>query len=92
MGNGLLPQMSGLIQPGDAFAVALYLRDSPNLEYWEDGRRASMRDVRAGESCFYDLKREPRSLLDKPYHALISYLPRAALDAIADEQDENPLE
>jgi hypothetical protein len=51
-----------------------------------------MRDVRAGESCFYDLKREPRSLLDKPYHTLISYLPRAALDAIADEQDENPLE
>jgi hypothetical protein len=48
MDNGLLPQMSGLIQPEDAFAVALYLRDSPNLEYWEDGRRASMRDVRAG--------------------------------------------
>jgi hypothetical protein len=63
MDNGLLTQMSGLIQPEDAFAVALYLRGSPNLEYWEDGRRASMCDVRAGESCFYDLKREPRGLV-----------------------------
>jgi AraC family transcriptional regulator len=51
-----------------------------------------MRDGRAGESCFYDLKREPRGLLDKPYHTLIFDLPRAALNAIADEQDENPLE
>jgi hypothetical protein len=60
-----------------------------NLGGWPtsvDARRAGWRE------CFYDLKREPRSLLDKPYHALISYLPRAALDAIADEQDENPLE
>jgi hypothetical protein len=86
-----LSRISGPIQ-GPLFAVALYLRDSPNLEYWEDGRRASVRDGRAGESCFYDLKREPRGLLDKPYHTLIFDLPRAALNAIADEQDENPLE
>jgi AraC-like DNA-binding protein len=41
-------------------------------------------DVRAGESCLHDLKREPRGLIDKPYHALAFYLPRAALEAIAD--------
>jgi AraC family transcriptional regulator len=80
-----MPEMSGSIRQEDAFAVALHLRDRPNGEYWEDGRRASVGDVRAGESCLHDLKRDPRGLLDKPYHLLSFYLPRAALDAIADE-------
>jgi AraC-like DNA-binding protein len=77
--------MSGSIRQEDAFAVALHLRDRPNGEYWEDGRRASVCDVRAGESCLHDLKRDPRGLLDKPYHLLSFYLPRAALDTIADD-------
>ncbi|WP_334402615.1 helix-turn-helix transcriptional regulator [Bradyrhizobium sp. AZCC 2289] len=44
-----------------------------------------MCDLRVGESSLHDLKREPRGLLDKPRHTLAFYLPRAALDAIADE-------
>jgi AraC family transcriptional regulator len=78
-------EMSGGIQPEDAFLVALQLRDCPSCEYWEDGRRAPVCDLRAGESILADLKREPRSPLDKPYHTLAFYLPRAALDAIADD-------
>jgi AraC family transcriptional regulator len=80
-----LPGMSDPIQQEDAFIVALNLRELLNREYWEDGRRASVCDLRVGETCLYDLKREPRSLLDQPYHSLIFYLPRGALDAIADE-------
>jgi AraC family transcriptional regulator len=80
-----LPEMSGPIQPEDAFLVCLHLRDRPSREYWSDGRRASVCDLRAGESSLHDLKREPRSLLDEPYHSLAFYLPRAALDAIADD-------
>jgi AraC family transcriptional regulator len=80
-----LPEMSGSIQQNDAFLVALQLRDFPNREYWEDGRRVLVCDLRAGESCLYDLKRNPTALLDKPYHSLAFYLPRAALDAIADD-------
>ncbi len=79
-----IPEMSGSIQQENAFLLALQLRDFPNREYWEDGRRASVCDLRAGESCLYDLKRDPTALLDKPYHSLAFYLPRAALDAIAD--------
>ncbi|HET6842848.1 MAG TPA: AraC family transcriptional regulator, partial [Candidatus Angelobacter sp.] len=82
-----LPGMSGSIPPEDAFLVALQLRDVPNCKYWEDSRQAPVCDLRAGESFFADLKREPRSLLDKPYHTLAFYLPRSALDAIADEAD-----
>jgi hypothetical protein len=86
-----LPQMSDPIQQEDAFLVGLHLRDRPKWEYWEDGRRASVRDLRAGESCFHDLKRESRVLIDKPYHALAFYLPRAALDAIADDANAPPI-
>jgi AraC-like DNA-binding protein len=86
-----LPGMSDPIQQEDAFIVALNFRELLNREYWEDGRRASVCDLRAGESCLYDLKREPRSLLDQPYHSLIFYLPRAALDAMAEEANAPPI-
>ena len=52
------------------------------------GRRASKRrcaTCRLVTSVFYDLKRDPVALLDKPYHSLFFYLPRAALNAIADD-------
>jgi AraC family transcriptional regulator len=80
-----LRKMSDPLQQEDGFLVALHLRDFPNREYWEEGRLTSVCDLRAGESCLYDLKRAPRSLLDRPFHSLNFYLPRAALDAIADE-------
>ncbi len=80
-----LPGMTGSIQREDAFLVGLQLRDFPHHEYWEDGQRASVCDLRAGDSVFYDLKRDPVALLDKPHHSLLFYLPRAALNAIADD-------
>ena len=80
-----LPGMSGPIQREDAFLVGLQLRDFPHREYWEDGRQAPVCDLRAGETCIHDLKRDPVAFLDKPYHALFFYLPRAALNAIADD-------
>jgi len=45
----------------------------------------SVCDLRAGESCLHDLKRDPTAFPDKAFHSLIFYLPRAALDAIADD-------
>ena len=86
-----LAQMSGPIQQEDAFLVSLYLRDSPNCEYWEGGRRASVCDQRIGESPFHALKRDPAALIHKPYHCLAFYLPRAALDAIANDANAPPI-
>jgi AraC family transcriptional regulator len=80
-----LPGMSGSFQREDAFLVGLHLRDFPRHEYWEDGQRAPMCDLRAGEMCICDLKRDPVAVLDKPYHSVHFYLPRAALNAIADD-------
>ncbi len=79
------PAISDFIQQEDAFLVDLLLRDFPRKECWEDGKQAPVCDLRAGESCIYDLRRNPTVLLDKPHHSLAFYLPRAALDAIADD-------
>jgi AraC family transcriptional regulator len=79
------PGMSKPIPPEDAYLVGLQLRDCPRHEYWEHGQQAPICDLHAGETCFYDLKRDPRVLLDKPFHSLHFYLPRSALDAIADD-------
>jgi len=45
----------------------------------------------AGETCFHDLKRNPTVLLDKPFHSVNFYLPRATFDAIADDVDAPPI-
>jgi len=71
----------------DAWLVAVQLRDFPDHHYWEDGRFADRRDLFAGQTLVYDLKRDPRAMLDKPFHSAHVYLPRAALDALADDHD-----
>jgi AraC family transcriptional regulator len=82
-----VPGLSGSLQREDAFLVTLTLRDYPNRVYWEDGRHVSVCDIRAGQTCIHDLKRDPVALLDKPYNVLFFYLPRCALDAIADDAE-----
>jgi AraC family transcriptional regulator len=72
-------------QQQDAYNVGLLLRDKPAHQCWEDGRRTSVCDLRAGDTCLYDLRRERRVLLDKPCHFLLFYLSREALNAIADD-------
>jgi AraC family transcriptional regulator len=86
-----LPGTTGSIHREDAFLVGLQLRDFPHHEYWEDGRQMPVCDLRVGDSLFYDLKRDPVALLDKPHHSLLFYLPRGALNAIADFLTKQPL-
>src|SRR6266853_2247065 len=79
--------LSHSIQREDSYLVALTLRDFPNRQYWEDGRQMPVCDLRTGQVDFHDLKRDPVALLDKPYHDLFIYLPRSALEPIADDAD-----
>jgi AraC-like DNA-binding protein len=79
--------MSGSIAREDAFLVALQFRAYPHHEYWEDGRQAKLTDLKAGDTVLYDLKRDPVVLIDKPFHSLHFYLPRAALNGIADDSN-----
>jgi AraC family transcriptional regulator len=75
--------LSGSFAPEDAFLVSLKLHNYPDCELWEDGKCIMKRDVRAGATYLYDLKRDPRYVIDKPFHSLFFHLPRSALDGIS---------
>ena len=56
----------------DAFLVSLKLHDYPDCELWERGKCVTKADIRAGTTYLYDLKRDPRYVIDKPFHSLFS--------------------
>lgn len=74
------PDLSGSLPAEDAYLVSLKLRDYPACECWEEGRYVAKEDIRAGATYLYDLKRDPRYVIDKPFHSLFFYLPRSAFD------------
>ena len=75
--------LSGSFPAMDAYLVSLKLREYPDCECWEHGRCVIKTDIRAGATYLYDLKRDPRYVIDKPFHSLFFYLPRSALDDVA---------
>ncbi|MGY4311974.1 hypothetical protein ACVWW1_001277 [Bradyrhizobium sp. JR3.5] len=77
--------LSGSLIAEDAFLVSLKLHDYPDCELWERGRCIMKADVRAGTTYLYDLKRDPRYVINKPFHSLFFYLPRSALDGIVEQ-------
>ena len=78
-----MPGLSGSMPSEDAYLVSLKFRDFPDCECWEHGRCVIKTDIRAGATYLYDLKRDPRYVIDKPFHSIFFYLPRSALDDIA---------
>ena len=67
-----VPGLSGQFTLEDAYLVSLKFRDYRDCECWERGRCVIKTDVRAGATYLYDLKRDPRFVIDKPYHSLLS--------------------
>src|SRR6266850_950794 len=84
-----VPGLSGSLALEDAFLVSLKLHDYPDCELWENGKCVMKADVPAGATYLYDLKRDPRYVIDKPFHSMFFYLPRSALDALT-EQSRTP--
>lgn len=80
-----VPGLSGSLTAEDAFLVSLKLHDYPDCELWERGKCIMKADVRAGATYLYDLKHDPRYVINKPFHSLFFYLPRSALDGIAEQ-------
>jgi len=78
-----VPGLCGALPSEDAYLVSLKFRDYPDCECWERGRCVIKTDIRAGATYLYDLRRDPRYVIDKPFHSLFFYLPRSALDDIA---------
>lgn len=80
-----VPGLSGSLAEEDAYLVSLKLQDYPDCEIWERGRHIKNADVHAGTTYLYDLKRDPRYVIDKPFHSLHFYVPRSALDGVAEQ-------
>jgi len=80
-----LDRLSDPIVRQDAYALSLALRDLPNTSYWEDGRQVATNTLRAGDCLIHELWRSPQVVIDKPLHSLVFYLPRVALNALADD-------
>jgi len=80
-----VPGLSGTFTPEDAFVVSLKLHDYPDCELWENGKCVMKADVPAGATYLYDLKHDPRYVIDKPFHSLFFYLPRSALDGLTEQ-------
>jgi AraC family transcriptional regulator len=69
----------------DAYMVVHHLQDFEGAGYWEDGRHITTGHARAGETSIHDLCREPLVAADRPFHTVQWFVPRAALDHLADE-------
>jgi AraC family transcriptional regulator len=69
----------------DAYMIVFELNDVQGLEYWQEGRHVRSLNIRAGDSVIHDLRREPAVLIDRPLHTIHWFLPKAALNALADE-------
>lgn len=76
---------SGALPSEDAFMISLKLKDYPGCEYWYDGRRSGKADVFAGATYIYDLKHDPRYIIDKPYHSIYFYVPAHALESVSEQ-------
>ena len=77
-----VPGLSGSLAD-DAYLVSLKLQDYPECELWEHHKYITKSDVRAGTTYLYDLRRDPRYIVNKPFHSIQFYLPQSALDGIA---------
>ena len=78
-----VPGLCGAIVPEDAYIVSLKLRDYPDCEYWERGKCVTKANIRVGTTYLYDMKCDPRFVIEKPFHSLHFYVPALALDGIA---------
>lgn len=84
-------ELSQPIPPGDAYLIAVQLGVAREKTYWEEGREVA-RCVRVtGESSISDVRRDPRLLIDTPVHALLYYLPRTAMNALAEDAGLPPV-
>ena len=80
-----VPGLCGAIIPEDAYIVSLKLRDYPDCEYWEHGKCVTKANIRTGTTYLYDMKCDPRFVIDRPFHSLHFYVPALALNGIAEQ-------
>jgi AraC-like DNA-binding protein len=78
-------EVTNPVPEDDAYCVGLTPRDNADFHFWEDGRGAPAIAHKAGDTVFFDLRRNPRFLKNAPLGSIAFYLPRSAFDEIADD-------
>ena len=76
----------------DAFLIAVMRRDYPVHEYFEDGRIAGVTALKTGDTVLYDMKRNPQFVINNPFHSVHFYLPRVALNLVAEGAEAQKIE
>lgn len=77
--------LSGAIPLEDAWLATLHLTTITGHTAWEEGGQYPSETLRKGDLLLRDLKRNPTVLVNQPHHEIHFYVPRSALDAIADD-------
>ncbi|WP_257165281.1 AraC family transcriptional regulator [Bradyrhizobium sp. SRS-191] len=77
--------LSNPLPPDDAYMVSVKFRDYPECECWENGRAVAKKDIFAGGTYLYDMKRAPCYVIDKPFHSIFFRLSREVIDVTARE-------
>lgn len=81
------PAHTGTTMPvaDDAFLIALQLRACQDFDLYADGRLIRPRAFDAGAVAIFDLRTKLAMAHRDPFHAVDLYLPRKALDALAED-------
>jgi len=74
----------------DAFIVALNVRSWAKRILWIDDKPAPAQPLEAGMSTIFDLRRKYIGYGVSPFHLISFYLPRRALDRIAELEEMKP--
>lgn len=74
----------------DAWLVALQLRACPNQDLYFDGQLRRAQNHTVGVTSIYDLRRGPVADIREPFHSLVFYLPRTAINSLAAEAGLRP--
>jgi AraC-like DNA-binding protein len=69
----------------EAFLLRLHLWDYPSYRCREEQAPATVSDMRAGETVFHDLRRQPRLMIDKPLHAVEVEISHAAMETLVED-------
>ena len=78
-------ELSNSIPADDAYMISLNLGAVRNKFYWEEGREIVRCVHRTGEIAISDLRRNPQLIMNSPVHNLMMYLPRATINALAEQ-------
>ena len=78
-------QLSDPLPRHDAYMICLVLRDLPQNSYWEEGRELGRYSLKRGQTAISDLRCEPAGVINQPIHTMLFHLPRATINALADE-------